>query len=53
MAVEMTPAEVIKGGDPQLEAAVAEGLRLLREHPVERKAEPKPPVRARRPVIMQ
>jgi tricorn protease len=53
ITVEMTPADVIRGGDPQLEAAVAEALRLLRENPVEMKAEPRPPVRARRPVIIQ
>ncbi|MBS1242128.1 MAG: peptidase, partial [Gemmatimonadetes bacterium] len=47
--VEMTPREVIAGGDPQLERAVAEGLRLLKEHPVVLKQEPPPPVKARRP----
>ncbi|MBD3176749.1 MAG: protease [Armatimonadia bacterium] len=31
--VEQTPAEVIAGGDPQLEAAVAECLRLMEESP--------------------
>ena len=34
--VENWPREVIAGRDPQLERAVAEGLRLLREHPVNR-----------------
>jgi tricorn protease len=34
--VENTPKEVIAGRDPQLEKAVAEGLRLLKEHPVNR-----------------
>lgn len=47
--VEMTPKEAIAGNDPQLERAVAEGLRLLREHPVVLKKEPPPPVKARRP----
>ena len=47
--VEMTPKEVIAGRDPQLERAVAEGLRLLKESPVVLKPEPAPPVRSRRP----
>jgi tricorn protease len=47
--VEMTPKDVIAGRDPQLERAVQEALRLLRENPVELKAEPAPPVRSRRP----
>lgn len=49
MHVEMTPADVIAGRDPQLEAAVAEALRLLRENPVRLMAEPEFPVRSRRP----
>ncbi len=40
--VENTPAEVIKGHDPQLERAVAEALRLLNEHPVHRVPRPAP-----------
>jgi tricorn protease len=40
--VENTPAEVIKGHDPQLEHAVAEGLKLLNEHPVHRVPRPAP-----------
>jgi tricorn protease len=40
--VENTPAEVIKGHDPQLERAVAEALRLLNEHPVRRVPRPAP-----------
>lgn len=44
-----TPREVANGGDPQLEAAVAEALRLLETQRVELKAEPAPPVRYRRP----
>ncbi|MCL6646000.1 MAG: PDZ domain-containing protein, partial [Dehalococcoidia bacterium] len=47
--VEMTPKDVIAGRDPQLERAVDEALRLLRQHPVTMKPEPAPPVRARRP----
>jgi tricorn protease len=47
--VEQTPAELLKGRDPQLERAVAEGMKLLREHPVELKPEPAPPIRVRRP----
>jgi tricorn protease len=47
--VEMTPKDVIAGRDPQLERAVEEALRLLREHPVVLRPEPPPPVRSRRP----
>ena len=47
--VEQTPALLAKGRDPQLERAVAEGLRLLAEHPVILQPEPAPPVRVRRP----
>jgi tricorn protease len=47
--VEMTPREVIGGGDPQLERAVAEALRLLQQNPVQLKPEPPAPVRYRRP----
>ncbi|MGH7504454.1 MAG: S41 family peptidase, partial [Longimicrobiales bacterium] len=49
IAVEMTPKEVIAGHDPQLERAVAEAMRLLRENPVVLKPEPPPPIRSRRP----
>jgi tricorn protease len=34
--VENWPKDVIAGHDPQLERAVAEGLRMLKEHPVTR-----------------
>ncbi len=34
--VENTPKEVIAGHDPQLERAVEEGMKQLKEHPVER-----------------
>ncbi len=47
--VEMTPADVIAGGDPQLERAVTEALRLLETESVEILPEPAPPIRARRP----
>lgn len=40
--VEYTPAEVIKGHDPQLERAVQEGLRLLDQNPVRRVPRPAP-----------
>jgi tricorn protease len=43
--VEQTPAEQLAGHDPQLERAVAEAMRLLREHPVDLKAVPPPPDR--------
>ena len=38
--VENTPAEVIKGHDPQLERAVAEALKLLEKNPVKRLPRP-------------
>ncbi len=42
--VENWPKDVIGGRDPQLERAVAEGLRMLKEKPVERRStEPAPP----------
>jgi tricorn protease len=40
--VEYTPAEVIKGRDPQLERAVAEALKLLEKNPVRRVPRPAP-----------
>jgi tricorn protease len=40
--VEYTPAEVIKGHDPQLERAVQEGLKLLGQNPVHRAPRPAP-----------
>lgn len=43
------PADVIAGRDPQLERAVEEALRLLKEQPVELQKEPAPPVRWKRP----
>jgi tricorn protease len=47
--VEQTPREVINGGDPQLERAVEEALRLLETEGVELLSEPPPPVRVKRP----
>ncbi|MDP3775589.1 MAG: PDZ domain-containing protein [Gemmatimonadales bacterium] len=47
--VENWPRDVIAGHDPQLERAVAEALRMLREHPVDRAThEPPPPTRGQR-----
>ena len=43
------PKDVAAGRDPQLEAAVAEALRLLETDAVEFMPEPPPPVRYRRP----
>jgi tricorn protease len=48
--VENWPKDVIAGRDPQLERAVAEALRMLKEHPVDRLTkEPPPPVWGKRP----
>jgi len=47
--VENWPKEVIAGHDPQLERAVQEGMRLLKEKPVERlMKEPPPPTHGKR-----
>jgi tricorn protease len=47
--VENWPKDVIAGHDPQLERAVQEGMRLLKEKPVERLTkEPPPPVHGKR-----
>jgi tricorn protease len=49
--VENWPKDVIAGKDPQLERAVQEAMRLLKERPVDRAPkEPPPPVWGRRPV---
>jgi len=43
--VENWPKDVIAGHDPQLERAVEEALRLLKEKPVDRMMkEPSPPL---------
>ncbi len=43
------PAKVIGGGDPQLERAVQEAMKLLQTQKVELKPEPPAPVRYKRP----
>ena len=50
IAVEQTPADVIKGKDPQLERAVQEALNLLKTQAVELKPEPPAPVKYKRPI---
>jgi tricorn protease len=48
--VEQTPREVMAGHDPQLERAVAEAMRMLKEHPVTLlRTEPTAPIRSKRP----
>jgi tricorn protease len=47
--VEYTPAEVIKGHDPQLERAVQEALKLLQDNPVRRMPRPAPIDRVSKP----
>jgi tricorn protease len=50
--VENWPKDVIAGRDPQLERAIDEALRLLKEKPVERMTtEPAPPVWGKRPGV--
>ncbi|HCZ37303.1 MAG TPA: protease, partial [Cytophagales bacterium] len=49
IAVEQTPADVIKGRDPQLERAVEEALKLVKTQTLEIKPEPAPPVIYKRP----
>ena len=44
--VEQTPAEVIAGHDPQLEAAVAEAMRLVAKNPPKQAPRPAPADRA-------
>ncbi|HMA24985.1 MAG TPA: PDZ domain-containing protein, partial [Gemmatimonadaceae bacterium] len=47
--VENTPKEVIAGHDPQLERAIAEAMKQLQAHPVERATkEPPPPTWGKR-----
>lgn len=43
--VEQTPAEVIKGGDPQLEKAIEVALQKLKENPTEEPERPPYPIR--------
>src|SRR2546430_7474471 len=48
--VENWPKEVIAGRDPQLERAVQEAMRMLKEHPVDRATrEPPSPTWGKRP----
>ncbi len=48
--VENWPKDVIAGRDPQLERAVSEAMRMLKEHPVDRaNKEPAPPTWGVRP----
>jgi tricorn protease len=47
--VRNDPADVMAGRDPQLEAAVAEALRLLDTEAITLQAEPEAPIRYRRP----
>ncbi len=48
--VENWPKDLIAGRDPQLERAVQEAMRMLKERPVDRTAkEPPPPVWGKRP----
>jgi tricorn protease len=48
--VENWPKDVIAGRDPQLERAVAEAMRMLKERPVDRMTkEPPPPIWGKRP----
>lgn len=47
--VRNDPRPVMEGGDPQLERAVEEALRLLRDRTPVLQTEPAPPVRYRRP----
>ena len=49
IAVEQTPAAVLKGNDPQLERAVQEALNLMKTKGVDLKAEPAAPIRYKRP----
>jgi tricorn protease len=49
IAVEQTPADVIKGRDPQLERAVEEALKLVKTQALEIKPEPAPPIKYKRP----
>jgi tricorn protease len=47
--IEETPAEVIRGGDPQLERAVQEALKMLQGWQSPLKRMPPYPIRAKRP----
>lgn len=47
--VQQSPAEVIKGRDPQLERGVEEVMKLMKTQGIELKPEPPSPVKYRRP----
>ena len=47
--VDLTPADVIAGHDPQLERAVQEAMRLLQQNPVKRVPRPAPIDRVSKP----
>ena len=47
--VEYTPADVIKGHDPQIERAVQEALKLLEQTPTQRALRPAPIDRVSKP----
>lgn len=48
--IENWPKEVIAGRDPQLERAVQEAMRMLKERPIDRSTkEPPPPIWGKRP----
>ena len=47
IVVQITPKDIAAGKDPQLERAVNEAMRLLKEQPVNLLKEPAPPVRLR------
>jgi len=47
--VQQSPAEVIKGRDPQLERGVEEAMKLMKTQGIELKPEPPAPVKYRRP----
>ncbi len=47
--VQQTPADVVRGRDPQLERAVEEALKLMKTQAIDIKPEPAPPVKYRRP----
>ena len=51
--VENWPKDVIAGHDPQLERAVAEAMKMLAAHPVQRLTkEPAPPTWGRRGTVV-
>ena len=47
--VQQSPAEVIKGRDPQLERGVEEAMKLMKTQGIELKPEPPAPVKYKRP----